>query len=196
MAMTPCPSGKYLATGSGTQQNDCNDCDAGSFCDDYGLTAVSGTCSAGYFCTTKAKVAKPVVESAGEYGICPAGSYCEAGVAAQPCADGTFRSAKGGELTGDCFACLEGHKCVNTGMVAVSVATYCDNGFKCVEGSSAQSECTTDHSYCPQPTAVELVCPLGKQRVHADGNWDCIDCEVGYYCALGLKTVCPAGYYC
>ena len=56
MAITPCPFGKYRANQSGAALNDCTACDAGKYCADYALTAVTGTCAAGFYCTTNARI--------------------------------------------------------------------------------------------------------------------------------------------
>lgn len=135
---TPCPFGKYRLNSLGTLEGDCTDCDSGKFCGDYALTAITGTCAAGFYCTTKARVEKPVTVSAGEYGICPEGNYCEAGQQPATCDAGTFRSATGGKVKADdCWQCLEGHKCETAGMTTMDASTMCDNGYRCTEGADA-----------------------------------------------------------
>ena len=44
-----CPIGTYNDLTNQIAQSDCKSCTAGKFCSSEGLSAVSGTCSAGYF---------------------------------------------------------------------------------------------------------------------------------------------------
>ena len=57
--MTLCPSGTYSNVELLMDTAECKACDAGSHCDAPGLTAVSGPCSAGYYCQSGVDVAAP-----------------------------------------------------------------------------------------------------------------------------------------
>lgn len=80
----PCTVGTYNPTAASSGSGACISCDAGSYCDEEGLTYVKGVCSAGYFCTTGAPSATPAINLtltanaayATLYGICPRGYYC------------------------------------------------------------------------------------------------------------------------
>ena len=57
-----------------------------------GLTAVSGPCSSGYYCTSAAQSATPT-DATGD--ICTVGHYCPTGTPVPvPCADGKHISYK------------------------------------------------------------------------------------------------------
>lgn len=59
------------------------------YCGSNGLTAISGTCEAGHYCTRGAILSRPIGQSYG--GLCPAGRYCEENTAyPEPCPPGTY----------------------------------------------------------------------------------------------------------
>mmetsp|Transcript_41902 Transcript_41902/g.48488 ORF Transcript_41902/g.48488 Transcript_41902/m.48488 type:complete len:112 (+) Transcript_41902:4601-4936(+) len=75
-----CPVGTYNDLQSKTQLSDCKPCPAGSYCMTEGLTAVSGTCAAGFFCSTNGVYETPAfTEASNNYGPCPVGHHCAAG---------------------------------------------------------------------------------------------------------------------
>jgi hypothetical protein len=55
----PCPIGTYSDKTLRTEPKDCLACPPGSYCAAAGLTAVSGDCSAGYYCTIASPSATP-----------------------------------------------------------------------------------------------------------------------------------------
>lgn len=57
-------------------ETDCLPCSPGQFCNETGLSAVSGPCSAGYLCVANATSATP---NDGVNGPCPVGHYCPSG---------------------------------------------------------------------------------------------------------------------
>lgn len=71
----------------GQAESDCEPCNLGHYCNGTGRTDVSGPCASGYFCLRGAKIPKPNNDSTG--GICPRGSFCEAGKQPEKCAPGT-----------------------------------------------------------------------------------------------------------
>jgi hypothetical protein len=80
---------------------DCKACPGGKYCETTGLSAPTGLCNAGFFCTKNAVVNNPTLPS-GSFGPCPIGSYCLAGSAVGTlCPPGTYRSTTGAStLTG------------------------------------------------------------------------------------------------
>ena len=71
----------------GEAESDCTLCNLGHYCNGTGRTEVSGPCAPGYFCLRGAKIPKPNNDSTG--GICPRGSFCEAGKQPELCPPGT-----------------------------------------------------------------------------------------------------------
>ena len=61
----PCRAGSYGPTEKLESQSQCKSCDPGSFCDKPGLDAVSGNCSAGFYCRVNASVAEPPDDGTG-----------------------------------------------------------------------------------------------------------------------------------
>ena len=107
---TDCPNGSYCPTGTpspmqcpkGTYQpyrrkiqvEDCVACDAGKFCDNTGLSAVSGNCQRGFFCNNSAIQKNPQDGVTGN--ICPVGSFCVEGSSKpQACQEGTYMNHTG-----------------------------------------------------------------------------------------------------
>jgi hypothetical protein len=77
-----CPIGTYNPFTKAKAEADCKDCLPGSYCSAQGLSAVSGTCSAGYYCKTKSTLQAPeTADVNGNFGPCPTGHYCPAGTA-------------------------------------------------------------------------------------------------------------------
>ena len=65
-----CPMGSYCPTGSSFAVA----CTPGQCCVNDGLSAPTGNCTAGYYCTSGASSPTPVDGVTGN--VCPAGSYC------------------------------------------------------------------------------------------------------------------------
>ena len=108
-AASPCSAGKYCPAGSSTETScpagtynpyqkkatltDCISCDPGSYWATAGLTAVTGQCTAGYFCTLGSTTATP---TSGVGGQCQPGYYCPAGATvALPCPPKQYCSTAG-----------------------------------------------------------------------------------------------------
>ena len=69
-------------------------CPGGQYCNIPGLPLPTGFCSAGYYCILRASIETPSDGSTGD--ICPAGHYCESGVASPvPCSPGTYSTSIG-----------------------------------------------------------------------------------------------------
>lgn len=82
----------------------------GYYCELHDLSAVTGPCDAGYYCTSAASVSAPTDQVTGD--ICPAGSYCPIGTGSPfLCPPGTFSSQTGNEAESDCTSCTPGEIC-------------------------------------------------------------------------------------
>eukprot|EP01029_Cantina_marsupialis_P004433 TRINITY_DN14448_c0_g2_i1.p1 TRINITY_DN14448_c0_g2~~TRINITY_DN14448_c0_g2_i1.p1 ORF type:complete len:1632 (+),score=579.25 TRINITY_DN14448_c0_g2_i1:1-4896(+) len=206
----PCPIGTYGDEFRFEVESDCKDCTGGSYCETSGLAAVTGPCSAGYFCLGGAKVAAPVEGFADGYcsgtlpdGMthgtgdkCPVGHYCpEETTNPIPCPSGTFNNYSGMGALSDCKACTPGYQCPNQGTNIASEA--CTAGFQCQGGVSNPSVvCPVGH-YCPEGTSDALPCEAGTYQDRTQQT-TCKPCPSGYYCEIGTHTLvdCPAGHYC
>ena len=78
-AQYPCPAGTYNPDAGQDSSASCRDCPAGEYCGVQGLSAPSGNCSEGWFCTGAAFQSMPTV--AGQYFISacvliPKGGVC------------------------------------------------------------------------------------------------------------------------
>jgi len=83
----PCDFGEYQPYSG---QGSCMDCDPGSYCDDQGLSAVSGDCDGGYYCKGANDTATPSSTK------CLIGYYCPAGSAYMiPCTPGKYCATTG-----------------------------------------------------------------------------------------------------
>ena len=172
-----CPPGTFRNTTGGTSIEECSSCLPGYFCGGYGLSSVSGPCSAGYYCTLGANDSTPVDGLKGD--ICPIGHYCPVGsVLPRECIAGTYSNVTGVE------ACL-----------------VCPGGFFCVRGD--EPDICTAGNYCPQGTGVNIQpCPRGtySNQQGLSDEAQCRPCDGGYYCetegSTNVTGLCSAGYYC
>ncbi|XP_071497013.1 uncharacterized protein [Diadema antillarum] len=227
-----CPAGKYCETGSitgvgcpkGTFSNQtglmaadqCWNCTAGYYCGRTGLTAVSGPCSAGFYCLVSSEEVAPVGKSYGD--VCTPGHYCPNGTYAPiPCPAGTFLDSSGAAERDDCIQCSAGYYCETQGKT--NVTAQCAEGFYCTRGADTSNPsdgmtgdiCPVGHYCelgsvapvpCPNGTYVNhtgaescYVCPAGRQCIHGD---TADPCPQGYYCPEGTGynvVACPAGYF-
>ncbi|XP_041098352.1 SCO-spondin [Polyodon spathula] len=178
----PCPLGTFSNLTKQTSEADCIPCLPGHFCGSAGLTAPTGECWEGFYCSQGATVPNsPIRDSRG--GPCPTGHFCPKGSAApQPCPEGTYCAVEG---QASCSPCVEGYYC------PVNSSSY------------AGTECAPGH-YCPTGTSSwnQIPCPAGTYNPFPRGAslQDCIPCEPGLYCASpGLPRAsgqCAAGHYC
>jgi hypothetical protein len=113
---TNCPQGTYNPNTKRGALTDCIDCDPGSYCDTAGISAVTGLCTAGYYCTLRSTVANPSsATSIG--GPCTAGHYCPEGSTIQiPCPPKQYCS--GTLLTTPSGNCNAGYYCVGAATTA------------------------------------------------------------------------------
>ena len=121
-----CPKGTYGGAPQLTALSDCTFCPPGLYCASAGLTAPTGNCSAGYYCSNASEEASPVSKSYGDE--CPTGSYCPLS-SHQPtaCPAGTYQPYLRRTGFEDCLSCTPGKYCDQTGMSAV--------GGDCLQGN-------------------------------------------------------------
>lgn len=129
---SPCPSGTFSNTTGLVNATQCTPCTPGSWCGSPGLTAPTGLCGPGYFCSGGASSPQPndggltgdkcaagfvcgsgavaAVPQLRVTGLqCPIGSFCVAGaVAPQPCVNGTYQPLAG---QSSCLPCPAGQWC-------------------------------------------------------------------------------------
>ena len=197
---SPCPAGSFTASTGLQSVDQCTPCTLGSYCQYYGLNAVTGNCNAGYYCYQNAFTNEPWIESAGEYGRCPQGQYCVVGTSVgTECSPGYYNPSYGAEDSTGCVACPAGYACPNNGTITYSLT--CRRGYYCDQASITTEPATTCDTgyYCPTGSAVELKCPAGTYQDTA-GQYSCITCPPGYYCPINtasyVSNLCPIGYYC
>ncbi|PIK41162.1 hypothetical protein BSL78_21986 [Apostichopus japonicus] len=192
----PCPAGTYSPSEGLRKSLECLSCDPGLYCQGTHLTAPTGNCSAGYYCTSGVDQAQPGVDNTtinctcpeqtvftGEGGICPVAHYCPEGSSLPlPCDAGTYNDE-----------------------IAQETCKVCPAGYYCMMNSSEYSsfECPSGH-YCPNGTtdAYEFPCPPGTYNSHqrSDAVEACLSCPKGTYCAgygnSNYTDLCDAGWYC
>ena len=144
-----------------------------------GLTAPSGQCSGGFYCTGSSSSPTPTPTS-DVGGICPKGSYCESASATpKACAPGTYANETGRE---SCDPCPARYSCASETITPA----ICQAG-----------------AYCPPETNSTLpLCIPGtfSNMMGLSSVDECALCTPGKYCAtFGLTAVSgnvQAGYYC
>ena len=201
----PCPTGTFSPLTLLSSPSECLPCLAGQYCNSINTSTTTGPCEAGFYCHNGSDTATPSGQSKGSAGICPPGSYCEAGDPKAPvaCQAGTFNNRTHGQNISDCTKCVSGYYCGSSGLVYPT--GKCDQGFYCRQGSSASnpSLSTYDHGpcpvghFCPEGTGNPYKCPVGTHNP-LEQQWECVTCPPGHYCDEGAvnSTECPAGYYC
>ena len=172
-----CPVGTFLPTSGSTSSDDCLLCSSGMYCEYSGQSAVTGQCSAGFYCISNSSTPTPLDGITGD--VCPNASYCPVG-SSQPltCPNATFMNHTGAE---SCYICPEGYYCVGT-----------DTPIPCPQGY-----------YCEEGTGLDwLPCPVGAygSREGLSSSEQCMQCTGGYYCdmpgATNVSGSCSEGYYC
>ena len=182
---TPCPIGTFNEFTKAIALTDCQDCLPGSYCNAVGLSAVVGSCAAGYYCQTLSQLMSPGTDS-GTYGPCPVGHYCRPGTA-EPikCAPGTYNPLTVQSVGGSCLTCSAGTYCPDAGRDADGLD--CAEGYFCVAGSTqskpATGKCTIGHE-CPLGSAAVVECVAGTYQDQTEQG-SCITCPAGYFCIAG-----------
>ncbi|XP_071505045.1 uncharacterized protein [Diadema antillarum] len=191
-----CPEGYFSPNIKLQSVEECLNCTEGYFCNQTGLTEVSGPCSPGYFCEEGSTT--PYRQ------ICPEGHYC--GLATfdpTPCPNGTFFNDTGISTEEECFHCTPGFYCNGLGLVEPTAE--CDPGYYCPQGSShAKAVICPIGKQCPLGSAEPQDCIAGSYT-DSEGQSECQVCPEGYYCVPELvvegdagttRTTCPQGFFC
>ena len=198
-----CPIGYYCPQGTSYPIP----CPPGSACTSAGLSATSGLCNNGYYCTLNAITKTPSIPTDGG-GPCLEGYYCPSGVSAPiPCPAGTYSNAKFQYLLSSCTKCDNGYYC---GTLAAKVTTgQCSAGYYCTTAVAATIGFTTPTPatqlcppgyYCPLGTPDKVACPSDKY-MDMYGASVCVSCPAGYECTASSKALCTpntekTSFYC
>ena len=193
---TKCPPGTFSDITGLQVIDECSECPAGMYCEDYGLTSPSGLCSEGYYCLSGSHNATRTE--------CPQGSYCpEGSLYPTPCPVGTYSPSYGLSNTSQCLSCLPGYYCSTPGLETpqgLCLAGYYCNGGNTVPNPSI-GVCPVG-LYCPNGSSYPKQCPPGMYTPTA-GLGECHICEEGFYCipfnesnSSGGHLACLAGFYC
>ncbi|XP_033122761.1 uncharacterized protein LOC117121631 [Anneissia japonica] len=211
----PCPVGSFGDDTLYTEVDDCRSCTPGHYCGDDALTAPSGECYAGYYCTGDASSATPYNDMVDDSNnasftgndVCPIGFFCPNGTSyPEPCPAGTFSQNTRVTRVEDCEECPPGRYCNMVGFVKVSEAPTCDPGYVCTGGSTTPTphsssgmgyQCPVGH-YCPAGTITELGCSIGTYQPNM-GQDNCTECPAGFMCPytnMSEPLPCKSGHYC
>ncbi|KAL2085398.1 hypothetical protein ACEWY4_018718 [Coilia grayii] len=201
----PCPPGTYNTLPGAVSDGACEPCPAGQFCSGFGLTAPSGPCTAGYYCTRGATSptphdtqtdgdstvggadVEPRLSTLFTAGLCPKGYFCPSGTSQpMPCPPGNPKNpcpAPPGSSKQP-MPSFSGTFLGWRGAELDSNCTSCSPGFYCPDWGQ-----TSVQRLCPEG----WFCPAGSEAgVHPDQQ-----CLVGHACPSGSAepSVCPAGTY-
>ena len=185
-----CPIGRYIS-GRG-----CVLCPAGRYGSQVNLTtnSCSGPCAQGHYCpegsTTPANSsfqcppgtygATTGLDSSACSGLCHSGYYCPEGTIypSNLCPRGRYGGE--GEHNSQCRG-------------------PCQAGYYCKAGAIVRTEfeCGSVEKYCPEGSGEPLLALPGFYTTGNTTNTreSQAECEVGHYCAGGVKHPCPAGRY-
>ena len=197
--------GTFSASPYLTSIAQCLQCSPGSYCARAGASAVSGPCSAGYFCVLSSSYDKPLQQAYGSE--CPEGSYCPVSSASPTaCPIGTFNPSRRSVNISSCISCSAGWACNSTGLSTPSFP--CAAGYYCSSGAYTTEPTGNSHNggicppgmYCPTQSSYPLPCNAGYYA-DSSGFSACRPCPAGYYCnnestISPRENVCPSGYYC
>jgi len=203
----PCRPGTY-GNGTGLRRNeDCVACDAGSYCDSYGLADPAGPCDPGYFCLTKSYTSAPhapgstlaqQLEISAIGGLCPAGGYCPLGSKApSPCPNGTYNNYTGATSSLDCKPCDAGFYCA--GSSNPQPTGPCSAGYFCLGGASSPEQFTVPPGFFSIVGATAATPCRPGTYMPFPGQAECFECEAGRFCDKFNATQaldCPLGFYC
>lgn len=178
-----CPRGHYCPEGTA----DPIECEAGTYNNYEGGIAESSCvdCLAGYNCNDRA------ISDRSNY-VCQHGHYCPRGTFVDvACPPGTFRPMSGGKAERDCYDCLGGHFCEESG---TAVPQLCPNGTYCAPGSDSVEICEPGR-YCAAESESQTLCPAGFYCEGASEYY--YKCLNGTYCPAGSsqQIPCPGGTF-
>jgi hypothetical protein len=142
---------------------------------------------------------------------CPVGSFRNDTMdACAPCADNAFNAGGGSDCqacgpnqiaNGAKSACIPCKSCaVGQGVVAFcrgntdTICAPCVAGQFSPGGNNTCQYCGKGN-VCPMGSFAPVVCPEGTYT-DLPGQAECLECEGGYYCSGGNRTLCPSGSFC
>ncbi|CEM31004.1 unnamed protein product [Vitrella brassicaformis CCMP3155] len=199
----PCPPGTFGNVTGLRRSTDCEECTPGYYCDQYGLSDVSGPCDPGFYCSGRSATSAPRDDIQGN--ICPAGGYCEAGSPGPSrCPIGKYNAYEGGKSLANCLECPPGLWCGGTG--AALPQEPCKEGFFCPGGAQDERGKTDNDTempaqpgyYAPAGAHNQIPCPVGTFQAN-NASSSCNPCPGGFYCDeqnLDDRKECPEGTYC
>jgi len=80
---TPCPLGTYGSQVGLKNEEQCQPCDAGKYCNQLNSTSPNGDCAAGYYCISRVDTPTPQLPNGCPVsnigGKCTPGSFCQLG---------------------------------------------------------------------------------------------------------------------
>jgi hypothetical protein len=191
-----CPIGTFSSRSGLANETECVQCTGGKYCARQGLTAPTGDCDAGFFCSNGSSLPNPVALAFGD--ISPKGFYAPAGSAQpMPCPAGTYNPSEGKVTLSDCISCDVGHFCNSSGLAAPT--GVCPAGFVCVGGAITGLERPVlVGTYALAGSNNATQCPPGS-FASAPAAGSCALSPAGF-AAPGFGTVipqpCSAGYWC
>jgi hypothetical protein len=134
----PCPRGTFSAATKLSALSQCATCSVGSYCEKAALTAVTGSCEAGYFCKDAHYVARPAAE------FCPKGYRCPVGsIDKTKCTTGYQDQI----MQSTCKSCPAGFSCPTEGDTTIIKKVMCDanadpnNSFYCAADDLDKTTC-------------------------------------------------------
>ena len=194
----PCQPGTFNSL---PNQEACQPCTSGKFCNDFGLITEEGDCKEGYYCPIGSKTPTEV--------ICPAGKQCSAGAQNYTsCDPGSYTLIPG---QASCVVCPAGAYCDPNDVIIdendfTKAITYkpCPVAYYCPEGTPDAASAIpcpigtySQASFLENPeigrvfglkTAIECTpCPPG-QYCPTVATTNPQDCDDGYYCQSGART--------
>jgi hypothetical protein len=145
-----CPIGYYNPFLGGSSQASCYHCPEGQMCLATGLSAPTGPCVAGTYCSS---------DNSGPVN-CPAGTYCPAG-ASYPtnCPLGTYNPNTASTSLAACVGCDTNYYCGDRGISSLLAAGYCGSGFLC--NPTGDTALGAMYPY-PSPNQHGDFCPIGQ----------------------------------
>ncbi|KAL8012133.1 putative tyrosine-protein kinase ephrin type A/B receptor [Plasmopara halstedii] len=202
----PCPIGTYANASGLREEDDCQFCLPGMYCDSTALTSPRGLCDPGYYCFVGAHTSAPTNHELNISGVtylnsggrCPRGAYCPLGSSSPTlCPPGTFNNFTGLESANQCLQCPPGKYCETPGLLAPTGSCY--PGYFCIGGAVVPTQMETPAgSLSLVGATAPTPCPPGLYNLHPAQN-QCEVCPAGFYCESPgtiLPKLCPIGNYC
>lgn len=217
-----CPTGTYNSLEKQTSINNCLDCGPGYYCPSTGSSQMTD-CPKGYYCPDLKNYVTKACPAGTYNGLtrrtllsdcskCPTGTYCPTTAmgSATPCSAG--KNCQIGSTTmSDCRAgyycptgyeteCPAGSFCPTAGLSGLpGTATgpkQCPAGTSSVKGATiACSPCNHLEGKF-QNLVGAIKCETPDPGYYATSSTTAKECEAGYYCSNGIRTICPPGSYC